>query len=110
MRHVAARAALRARPDLPGAPTSHLPKSKLAPMRANVHELLASFTAMIDDKVGVIRNVEFVALSERDPQVYLAHAEPADTRPSTGLKARQSWRRLRVDSRPCGLASLWRSP
>jgi ribosomal protein S12 methylthiotransferase accessory factor len=48
---------------------------------------LAEFGVLVDSKTGVIASVELVKLSETDPVVFLAHAEPCDTTPIVGLAA-----------------------
>ncbi|MEA2998637.1 MAG: ribosomal protein methylthiotransferase accessory factor [Sphingomonadales bacterium] len=76
-------------------------------MTLEADEALASFAAAVDDKVGLIRSIDFVALSERDPAVYLAHATPADTRSLTDLQAANrgaacAWTADRAALRACG--------
>ncbi len=48
---------------------------------------LSHFGALVDPKTGIIRSVDVIRISEADPQVFLAHAEPCDTTPLTGIKA-----------------------
>ena len=48
---------------------------------------LDGFAALVDDKTGIIRSVEVLRISERDPQVFMAYAEPSDTSPLTGIQA-----------------------
>jgi len=48
---------------------------------------LARFGGLVDAKTGVIGAVELLRISERDPRVFMAHADPCDTRPLTGLEA-----------------------
>ncbi len=50
-------------------------------------EALSSFSELVDEKVGIIRAVELVRLSEVDPQVHLAYATPCDTVPLAGIAA-----------------------
>jgi ribosomal protein S12 methylthiotransferase accessory factor len=50
-------------------------------------ESLADFSALVDSKTGIIRTVSLMRLHEDDPPVFLAHAEPSDTVPITGMHA-----------------------
>lgn len=50
-------------------------------------ESLADFSALVDSKTGIIRSVSLMKLSEDDPPVFLAHADPCDTVPITGMHA-----------------------
>lgn len=56
-------------------------------MRPEIEEALASFSALVDEKVGLIRAVELVRLNDGDPAVFLAHALPGDTRALRANKA-----------------------
>lgn len=48
---------------------------------------LAHFIPLVDEKVGIVRSVELLKISENDPAVYLAHAEPCDTMPLAAIRA-----------------------
>jgi ribosomal protein S12 methylthiotransferase accessory factor len=50
-------------------------------------ESLAAFAALVDEKTGIIRSVDVMKLGPGDPPVFLAHAEPSDTAPLTGMRA-----------------------
>ncbi len=54
---------------------------------SSIQESLGSFAPLVDRKTGIIRSVSIMKLSEDDPPVYLAHAEPSDTVPITGMRA-----------------------
>lgn len=56
-------------------------------MMSEYAEALANFGALVDEKTGIIRSVELIKVSELDPEVFLAHAEPCDTTPLTGIRA-----------------------
>lgn len=49
--------------------------------------VLGAFAPLVDARTGVIERVEVVRLGESDPEVFMAHAEPSDTRPLSGLPA-----------------------
>jgi ribosomal protein S12 methylthiotransferase accessory factor len=48
---------------------------------------LANFAAFVDRKTGIIRRVDVMKTVDPDPPVFLAVAEPCDTRPLTGVMA-----------------------
>jgi ribosomal protein S12 methylthiotransferase accessory factor len=48
---------------------------------------LSNFAALTDPKTGIIRKVELIKICERDPIVFVAHADPCDTVPLTGIPA-----------------------
>jgi len=50
-------------------------------------EALAEFSALTDDRTGIIGRVDLIKLSESDPVAYVAHAAPCDTTPLVGLPA-----------------------
>lgn len=50
-------------------------------------ESLGAFASLVDPKTGLIRAVELMKLGPSDPPVFLAHAEPCDTAPITGMRA-----------------------
>lgn len=50
-------------------------------------EALAAFAPLVDERTGLIRSVEVLRLDLRDPEVYMASAEPCDTIPLTGIAA-----------------------
>ena len=56
-------------------------------MRCETEAGLSRFAALVDAKVGLIRSVEIVKLSERDPGVYLAYADGCDTFALTSISA-----------------------
>ncbi len=56
-------------------------------MSAGTQVALSDFAAMVDPKVGIIRAVEVIKISETDPCVYLAHADPCDAMPLAGIAA-----------------------
>lgn len=56
-------------------------------MAPEVGHSLASFAPLVDPRVGLIRSVDIVKLSENDPRVFLAYAEPADTTPLFNIRA-----------------------
>ena len=55
-------------------------------MNLDYADALSNFAALADSKTGIIRSVELVKLLEADPAVFLAHAEPCDTTPLTGIR------------------------
>lgn len=59
----------------------------MSTMAPELGHSLASFAPLVDARVGIIRSVDLVRLSETDPQVFLAYAEPADTMPLFGIRA-----------------------
>jgi ribosomal protein S12 methylthiotransferase accessory factor len=76
-------------------------------MNLEYAQALSNFGPLVDPKVGLIRSVELVKVSESDPQVYLAHADPCDTTPLTGIRAANrgaacSTTRDRAILRACG--------
>lgn len=50
-------------------------------------EALAEFSALTDDRTGIIGRVDLIKLSESDPVAYVASAAPCDTTPLVGLPA-----------------------
>lgn len=56
-------------------------------MNVEYAEGLANFARLVDDKTGMIHSVEVMKISAWDPQVYMAHADPCDTVPLTGIRA-----------------------
>ncbi|MCH9680231.1 MAG: YcaO-like family protein [Deltaproteobacteria bacterium] len=54
---------------------------------STLNESLADFSALVDSKTGIIRSVSVLKLSENDPPVFLAHSDPCDTAPITGMRA-----------------------
>lgn len=56
-------------------------------LSAEADDTLSRFALLVDEKVGVVRSVEVVKLSESDPRIYLAYAEPCDTIPLAGIAA-----------------------
>lgn len=54
---------------------------------AGMEASLGAFAALVDDKTGIIRSVSMMKLGEDDPPVFLAHADPSDTVPITGMRA-----------------------
>lgn len=50
-------------------------------------DALGNFAPFVDSKTGLIKSVELIKVSESDPQVFMAHANPSDTTPLTGLPA-----------------------
>ena len=68
---------------------------------------LTNLSTLVDPKVGIIRSVELLHVSERDPDVFVAYSEPCDTLPLTGLRAANrgaAWSpvRERAVIRACG--------
>ena len=56
-------------------------------MNLETQQALSRFAVLVDPKIGIIRSVDVIKLSEIDPSVYLAHAEPCDTIPLAGIAA-----------------------
>ncbi len=48
---------------------------------------LAAFAGLVDAKTGIIRSVNLMLLGDADPPVFMAHADPCDTLPLTGMRA-----------------------
>lgn len=46
-----------------------------------------AFAALVDDRVGIIERVDMLRPAPGAPEVFVAHAQPCDTRPLTGLAA-----------------------
>ncbi len=76
-------------------------------MSAGTQAALSEFAAMVDPKVGIIRAVEVIKISETDPCVYLAHADPCDSMPLAGIAAANRGAACAIDAgrailRACG--------
>ena len=56
-------------------------------MNHDYAEALAEFSALTDNRTGIIGSVDLIKLSESDPVAYVANAEPCDTTPLVGLPA-----------------------
>jgi len=56
-------------------------------MDLHAQRALSNFATLVDPKVGLIRSVKLVKLSETDPITYLAYTEPCDTTPIAGIAA-----------------------
>jgi ribosomal protein S12 methylthiotransferase accessory factor len=68
---------------------------------------LARMAPLVDDKTGIVARAEVLRISENDPAIFLAHAEPADTTALSGLRAANrgaacSISRQRAVLRACG--------
>jgi ribosomal protein S12 methylthiotransferase accessory factor len=50
-------------------------------------DALAAFAPLVDERTGLIRNVEVLKLDVRDPEVFVATADPCDTASLTGITA-----------------------
>ena len=48
---------------------------------------LAEFSALVDERCGIIQRVDLLKLSEIDPVLFMAHAAGCDTSPLSGLPA-----------------------
>jgi ribosomal protein S12 methylthiotransferase accessory factor len=74
---------------------------------AEYAQTLANFGALIDARTGIISSVDLVKISELDPAVFLAYAEPCDTTALAGIAAANrgaacSIRQERALVRACG--------
>jgi ribosomal protein S12 methylthiotransferase accessory factor len=56
-------------------------------MKHELSEALARFSALVDAKTGIIRSLEVLRIGEDDPVVFMAHAQPCDTLPISGMRA-----------------------
>lgn len=56
-------------------------------MSAGYAEALGRLSGMVDAKTGIIRDVQMLSLSEADPWIFMAYAEPSSTVPLTGVAA-----------------------
>ena len=56
-------------------------------MSAQEAAALARFRGLVDARTGVIRTVDLLRITERDPRVFMAHADPCDTTPLFGIEA-----------------------
>lgn len=66
-------------------------------MRFETEASVSRFAALVDPKVGVIRSVEIVNLSDLDPRVYLAYADGCDTFALTAIAASNKGAACSVD-------------
>lgn len=48
---------------------------------------LARFRGLVDARTGIIKTVDLLRITERDPRVFMAHADPCDTTPLFGIEA-----------------------
>ena len=66
-------------------------------MNLDKEDTLSRFAVLVDQKVGLIRSVDIVKVSETDPLVYLAYAEPCDTETLAGIVASNKGAACAVD-------------
>lgn len=56
-------------------------------MTSKYAQALSNFGGLVGEKTGIIKSIEVIKLVDPDPTVFLAHAEPCDTTPLTGVAA-----------------------